>query len=295
MPHSPRRPDVRTKRASKDDGPSRLPSSEIFAANRAIGRITLAVKAAAGATRRARLHEEGALRLRCPGPPTEELEAVIVNTAGGMVGGDRFGVDIAVESGARLVITTAAAEKVYRSAGTDTTFDVTLTVASGGALAWLPQETILFNEARLRRQINVDLADHARLILAESMIFGRSGMGESVEEGLLFDRWRVRRNGRLAYAETVRLDGAVATKLAETAVAKAGVAIATVLVMPGTDDTVSAIRALGETFRGEVGASAWNGLAAIRLVAADGAVLRHDLISILTAIRGTAPPRLWHN
>jgi urease accessory protein len=269
--------------------------SEIFAANRAVGRITFAVKAMAGATRRARVHETGPLRVRCPGPAAGELEAVIVNTAGGMAGGDCFELDIEVGPGARLVVTTAAAEKIYRTLEPDTNVDVKLTAAAGGELAWLPQETILFDRARLHRTIDVDLADDARLVVVEAVIFGRSGMGERVEEGLLHDRWRVRRGGRLIYAETVRLDGEIAAKLSEPAAANGGVAIATVLVLPGDEATVAAVRALGEQWRGEVGISSWNGLAAVRLVAADGAALRHDLVAVLTAMRGTALPRLWLN
>jgi urease accessory protein len=270
-------------------------SSELFAANRAVGRIMLSVKTMAGATRRARVHESGALRVRCPGPAANELEAVIVNTSGGMAGGDCFEVDVEVGAGARLVVTTAAAEKIYRTLEPDTNVGVKLVVAPGGELAWLPQETILFDHARLRRTIDVDLAENARLILAEAVIFGRSGMGERVEAGLLHDRWRVRQSGRLIYAETVRLDREIAAKLSEPAAANGGVAIATVLVVPGDEGTVAAVRALGERFCGEVGASAWNGLAAVRLVATDGAALRRDLVAVLTALRGAALPRLWLN
>src|SRR6185295_5826133 len=97
-------------------------------------------------------------------------------------GGDRFALDIAVEPGARLVVTTAAAEKIYRSLEPDATVDVRLTVAAGGALAWLPQETILFDRARLKRTIEIALAADARLILAEAIVFGRSGMGETVDD-----------------------------------------------------------------------------------------------------------------
>jgi urease accessory protein len=272
-----------------------IPIPETFAANRAVGKIALSVRAANGVTRRARVHEHGALRVRCPGPSVDELEAVIVNTAGGMAGGDRFALDIAVERGARLVVTTAAAEKVYRTLDPDAAVDVKLTVAAGGALAWLPQETILFDRARLRRTIEVDLAADARLLLAEAVVFGRSGMGEAVDDGHLFDRWKIRRDGRLLHAEAVRLGGAIAAKLAEPAVARGGIAVATVLSVPGDDATVAAARALGETFRGEVGASAWNGLAVVRLCAIDGAALRHDLIAVLSAIRGKALPRLWLN
>src|SRR6266850_4470354 len=90
-------------------------ADEIFAANRAVSRIGFSVKAMAGATRRARVHETGALRVRCPGPAAAELEAVIVNTAGGMAGGDCFELDIEVGASAHLVVTTAAAEKIYRT------------------------------------------------------------------------------------------------------------------------------------------------------------------------------------
>jgi len=265
----------------------------IFAANRAIGRVALEAKWAEGATRRGRVHEQGAWRLRCPGPPAGELEAMIVNTAGGMAGGDQLALDFSVGPGARLLVTSAAAEKVYRTLGSETLITARLDVAPGGELAWLPQETILFDRARLRRTIEVDLAADARLLLAEAVILGRSGMGESVTEGLWLDRWRVRRAGTLLHAETVRLDGNVAAKLAQGAVAKGGVAMATVLCVPGDETMVAAARAASQNCRGEVGASAWNGLAVVRLVAPDGAALRHDLACVLTTIRGGRLPRLW--
>jgi urease accessory protein len=266
-----------------------------FAANRAVGRIALAVTANAGVTRRARVREEGSLRVRCPGSPSGELEAVIVNTAGGMAGGDRFSFDVSVAPGARLIVTTAAAEKIYRSLAPDATVDVRLDVGAGASLAWLPQETILFDRARLRRAIEIDLAPDARLLLAEAIVFGRSGMGEAVDDSRLFDRWRLRRGGRLLHAEAMRLDGAVAAKLAEPAVADGGIAVATVLVVPGDEATAARVRALAAGFRGEVGVSAWNGFALVRLCAADGAALRHDLIAVLTAMRGAALSRLWLN
>jgi urease accessory protein len=265
----------------------------VFAGNRAVGRIVMSAKLADGATRRARVLEEGALRLRCPGQPAPELQAVVINTSGGMAGGDRFELELAVGPGARLLLTSAAAEKIYRTLGPESIVAAKLTVAPGGELAWLPQETILFDRARLRRTIEIDLAGDARLLLAEAVVLGRSGMGETVTEGFLLDRWRVRRDGRLLHAETARMDGPVAASLAQSAVAKGGVAIATVLLAPGDDTMVAAVRDVSPQCRGEIGASAWNGLAVMRLVAADGAALRHDLVRVLTAIRGTKLPRLW--
>lgn len=268
-------------------------SEQIFAANRAVGSLTFDVKNVAGKTRRGRLHEAGSLRVRCPGAPAAELEAVLINTAGGVAGGDRFTLGITAGENTRLVVITAAAEKVYRTLGPDSTIDVKLNVASGAALAWLPQETILFDRARLSRTIEADVAADARLLIAEAIVFGRSGMGETVEQGALIDRWRVRRGGKLVYAETVRLDGAVASVMEQPAVAKGGVAIATVLIVPGDDAVVAAVRALQDQFSGEVGASAWNGIAAVRFVAPDGAALRRDLIHVMATVR--ALPRIWTN
>ena len=269
---------------------------DVFAGNRAVGRLAFAVAAASEASRRARVHEAGSLRVRFPNADRgNALEAVIVNTAGGMAGGDRFAIDIEVGAGAALTVTTAAAEKVYRSLGPDTSIDVKLEVGAGGALAWVPQETILFDQMRLARTIDVELARGASLLLAEAVVFGRSAMGEAVMSGSCFDRWRVRVDGTLVFAETIRLGGAIAPRLAERAIADGGVAIASVVKIPGDEASVAAVRAIDESFAGEVGASAWNGIAAARLVAADGAALHRDLVRVLMALGGTPLPRLWLN
>jgi len=268
-------------------------AEDIFAANRAEGRISLAVAADGGVTRRRRVAEQGSLRVRCPGPAGRELEAVLVNTAGGMAGGDRFAIEISAGADAQLVVGTAAAEKIYRSNGAATNVAVRLDVATGATLRWLPQETILFDRARLDRRIEVDLADGAALLLAEAVVFGRSAMGETVAQGELIDRWRIRVGGRLVFAESVRLAGAIAQKLAEPASAAGGCAIATVLALPGGETQVAAVRA--QTFAGEVGVSAWNGIAVARLVARDGAVLRRDLAAVLAALDTGPLPKLWLN
>jgi len=272
------------------------PRAEIFAANRAIGRIALSIAATSRGSRRTRVHEAGSLRVRFPnGHDAAQLDAVIVNTGGGMTGGDRFDIDIKVGAGARLAVTTAAAEKIYRSLGPDTGIGVQLAVGSGGALAWLPQETILFDRVRLNRTIDVELADNASLLLVEAVVFGRSAMGETVNYGHLFDRWRVRVGGALVFAETIRLDGAIAQRLVEAAVAAEGAAVASVLKFPGDEEAVAAIRAMQQSFVGEVGVSAWNGIAVARLITPDGAALRRDLIAVLTTWAAGPLPRLWLN
>jgi urease accessory protein len=270
-------------------------SEAIFAANRALGTITLSAHHDGRATRRQHVHEQGSLRVRFPGQPAPELAAVIVNTAGGMAGGDRFAIDITAGPNAKVTLTTTAAEKVYRSLGPLTEVEVRLRAAAGASLAWLPQETILFDQARLRRRIDVELHAGARLLLAEAVVFGRTDMGESLNDGILHDRWRVRRDGRLIYAEAVRLDGPIADRLARPAVASGSKAFATILAIPGDEASVAKVRALEPKFRGEVGASAWNEIAAVRMVARDGAALRHDLLAVLGALHDAPLPRLWRH
>ena len=270
-------------------------TSAIFAANRARGTVTFDVQQVEGRTRRRHLHESGSLRVRFPSPEAEGLSAVFVNTAGGIAGGDRFDIAIATGEGSQLAVTTAAAEKVYRAAGPAAEFNIALKVAAGSHLAWLPQETILFDRARLQRRIDIDLADSASLLLCEIVVFGRAAMGERMLNGEFVDRWRLKRGGRLVFAETVRLDGDIGEKLAKPAIANGGVAVGTALIVPGDQALVERIGELRESFGGEVGISCWNGFAMARFCAQDAAKLRADMMAVLGRASGSALPRLWLN
>jgi urease accessory protein len=268
---------------------------EIFAANRAVGSVAFGTKLSGGRTRRGDVHEAGSLRVRFPSPETHALSAVLVNTAGGVAGGDRFSVSIDTGTGSALTVTTAAAEKVYRTHGPAAVIDVSLRAEAGARLAWLPQETILFDRARLSRRIDIDLHEQASLLLAEIVVFGRTAMDETMAEGGYCDRWRMRRGGRLVFAETLQLDGDIGTKLAQRAIAGGGAAIATVLIAPGTEQTVDRIRTAASAFRAEVGISAWNGFALARFCAKDAAALRGDVMTLLAQVDAKALPRLWLN
>jgi urease accessory protein len=270
-------------------------SSAVFAANRARGAVTFDVQLKDGATRRRHLHESGSLRVRFPSPEEAGLAAVFVNTAGGVAGGDRFDIDIAAGEGSRLVITTAAAEKIYRAAGPAAEINIALKAAAGAHLSWLPQETILFDRARISRRIDIDLAESASLLLCEIVVFGRAAMGERMQSGQFVDRWRVRRGGRLVFAETVRLEGDIGEKLGCPAIAKAGIAIGTALIVPGDEALVERIRELTNSFGGEVGISAWNGFAMARFCAQDAAKLRADMMAVLGRASTERLPRLWLN
>ena len=201
-------------------------ASAIFAANRARGSVTFDVHLAEGVTRRRHLHESGSLRVRFPSPEADGLSAVFVNTAGGVAGGDRFDIDITAGEGSRLVATTAAAEKIYRAEGPAAQLNIALKAADGR-----PSRLAAAGDHPVRPRpgiapIDIDLAETASLLLCEIVVFGRSAMGERMLQGEFVDRWRLRRGGRLVFAETLRLDGDIGEKLARPAVAKGGAPLA---------------------------------------------------------------------
>lgn len=269
--------------------------SAVFAANRARGAVTFDVHARDGVTRRGRLHESGSLRVRFPSPEGDGLSAVFVNTAGGIAGGDRFDVEIAAGEGSQLTLTTAAAEKIYRAADRPAELAISLKAAAGARLAWLPQETILFDRAKVSRRIDIDLAEGASLLLCEIAVFGRAAMGERMLHGSFIDRWRLRYGGKLVFVETVRLEGDIGEKLARPAIGKGAAAIATALAVPGDQALVERIREAADRFGGEVGISAWNGFAIARFCAQDAARLRADMMAVLGRASVLPLPRLWLN
>ncbi|WP_407120710.1 urease accessory protein UreD [Bradyrhizobium sp. STM 3561] len=269
-------------------------TSGVFEANRARGAVRFDVHARDGVTRRGTLHESGSLRVRFPSPEDQGLSGVFVNTAGGVAGGDRFDIEISAADRARLTLTTAAAEKVYRAPGPAAQLNISLKAGAGAHLSWLPQETILFDRARVQRRFDIALDETASLLLCEIVVFGRTAMGERMEQGEFVDRWRMRRAGKLVLAETVRLDGDIGAKLARSAVARGGAAIGTALIVPGDEALVERIREASESCSGEVGISAWNGFAMARFCAQDAARLRAEMMAAL-ARTGAALPRLWLN
>ncbi|MCB1437343.1 MAG: urease accessory protein UreD [Rhodobiaceae bacterium] len=260
---------------------------------RAQGHSRIAFRTESGQTRLANLFQEGACKIRLPkteagAPPL----AVLINSAGGLTGGDRLSVEAQVGEGGHAVITSQACERVYRSAGGAAHFDASIKVGPGARLDWLPQETILFDHARLARRLTADLAGNARLLAVESVIFGRTSMGESVTQGSFCDRWRIRRDGRLLFADDVRFNGPIAELLGHASVLAGGCAMATVLYAgEDAEEHAGGLRAA----LGEAGAaSAWEGKLVARIAAADGQALRAVLVKALGLLSGTPLPRMWH-
>lgn len=265
---------------------------------RADGGVRLRFGKVGARTTRLEVAESGGYRARFPTAYDERCEAVLINTAGGMAGGDRAVTQIALDVGAQATVTTQAAEKIYRSQGSQTRVETRIDVADGAELAWLPQETILFSGSRLSRSLDVELAADASFIAAETLYFGRAAMGESLSRGLLRDRWRIRREGRLIFAEDLRLDGAIDASLGRKAVGQGARAAATVFAAgSGQPEKLAEIRALladDPAFAEvEAGAGILDGFLLIRLLSADAQALRRALVMLLGHLIGRALPRTW--
>lgn len=249
-------------------------------------------------------YQSGSLRLRLPrasagSPP----EAVLINTGGGLVQGDLFRQRVTWEASTAATLVSQAAEKVYRAdasdpwgeAGVEARVESRLEVGAGASAEWLPQETILFNHARLSRDMQVRLDASSRFLGVEAVVLGRTAMGETMDDGLLDDRWRIWRDGRLIYADALRLEGPVDALMGRAAIG--GGARATAVLIHVSTQASALLAPVREALDGALGlaaASAWNGMLVVRLLAPDGAVLRHDLNRALPALRdGRAPPRVW--
>jgi urease accessory protein len=264
------------------------------ARQRAKAHLRASFARAGGRTEPQRLFETGGLRWRFP-RSSAPCEAVIVNTGGGVAGGDAYRIELALSEGAEVEATTAAAEKIYRSDGAPAIIETRLALSPRARLAWLPQETVMFDGARLERRFEVDVAGAAALTLVEILVFGRLAMGEKRIDASLRDSWRIRRDGRLVFADETRLAHASAT-LDRRACGAGARALAIILtVAPDAEarlpDLRSALEAEGEGV--ETGASAFDGLVAARLLSASPSRLRAAVIASILALNGRKPPRLW--
>ncbi len=261
----------------------------------------LAVRHVHGRSRVATLFQEGAAKIRMPRVAGDPLEAVLINTAGGLTGGDRVAWEIDVGDGASATITTQACEKAYRSAAGIAKVDSRLTVGAGGRLSWLPQETIAYDGSAFSRRLDLDLAPGAEALIVEAAVFGRLAMGERTRIASFRDRWRVRRAGRLIHAEDFAIGPDVEAALGRMAVARGARAIATVLLVAA--DAGERLAAVRSIIGGAGGASAWSvgdtgpGLAGkllARLVAEDGYSLRRTLVPLIELLNGRAGlPKVW--
>lgn len=261
---------------------------------RARGRGAIVAKALDGRSRIAELFQEGAAKIRLPKTFTEEMEAVIINTAGGLTGGDRMEWSVTAGAGTFVTATTQACEKIYKASFGTAEVTTRIVAGAGSRVHWLPQESILFDNASLTRRLEVDLDDTAEFVGVEAILLGRKAMGEAMLQGTVRDRWRIRRGGRLVHAEELRLEGDVAGLTALRPVLDGQVAFAT-LIYAGPLSEVYLPRVRAALGSAQAGASQWNDKLIVRMTAADGFELRKKLIPVISVLRGGASvPKVWN-
>lgn len=270
---------------------------------RSDGALTLALACDAGGdTKIDDLYQRDPCRALFPTPePGDVFQAVMLTTSGGLAGGDRIAASIAAGENTRALVTTQAAEKVYRALAENTVFSVDISAGAGAWLEWLPQETILFDGARFRRETRISLVADAQLLAAEIVVFGRAARGERLTAGHYLDRWRVERDGRLVWRDAVGWDGDPAIALGHPAGFGGAGAMATVVV---ASPRSSQLRAMSSQTvaksRCRAGVTIVNGLLVARFLADTAQTLRSDLAQLWCTLRaeaGNLPPvlpRTWY-
>lgn len=261
---------------------------------RASGESRVAFDLRDGRTRLGDLYQRDPCRVLFPEPePGEPPQAVLLTTSGGVTDGDSLKTTIEIGPGATALATTQAAEKIYRAARGDShcAIDVAVRVGEGAVLDWLPQETIVFEGARLKRRTVAEVEPGGALLACEMVVLGRAASGERFTRGLLLDSWSVRRAGRLVWTDTLRVEG-------ETP-AGAGFgtanALATVIgVWDAPQDRFEQARAILEAAQEvRAGVTLVNGVMVARLLG-EATAVRAATIGFLTDFRGRRLPRVWH-
>jgi urease accessory protein len=265
-----------------------------------------------GQTRLSHLYQRDPLRVLFPTPePGEGPLAVLVTTSGGLVAGDRLTISLRAAAGAVAHVGTSSAEKIYRSAGpTTTTIDQAIAVGEQGWLEYLPQETILFDGARLRRQTAFNLATDAGLLSGGIIVFGRRARSERFTYGLLHEQLEVWRDGRLTWGDALHIAGDVARIMADPACFDNAAACATLLLVPPDGDLAGyvdggrAVQQQSATPGLRAGITAVNGVAVARWLTGGGEpavpALRRGFADLARHWRAAARglparlPRLWH-
>jgi urease accessory protein len=240
------------------------------------------------------VHESGGWRLRHP--RGELCEAVIVNTSGGILGGDVVNLQMVFNENAHVVITSQAAEKIYKSDRDRADMHIALKLHKKAYLAWLPQEMIFFNGASFNRRFDIDMHEDSQLTLIESNIYGRLAMGEILSQAYVRDRWRIRRNKKLIFAEDMFFEGDIVSQLNHPAIG-AGARASALIIHIGAHlgQHVENVRHIltHMIYPLECGVSTWGEVLVARLLAHDPSHLRQASQNILRYLRGHDMPRVW--
>lgn len=260
---------------------------------RAVGSATVSCKVRAGKTVLDRLHQKGSLKLLFPRSHGSAMTGVLLNTAGGITGGDCFDVTASVAAGCHLILTTQAAERAYRAQPDETgALTSRLSIARGGRIDWLPQETLLYEQSDLRRELRIDMAQDSTLLMVEPLVFGRAAMGETLHQIAFRDKIDLYRNDALVFADRTILKGDAVSTLTGTATGAGCGALANVLLAaPDAETHLDTVRAMMPANGGV--SLIRDGVLFARILATDGFALRKTLLPLIEQLGAAPPPRTW--
>ena len=262
-------------------------------------------------TRLGELYQSGSAKIRLPRRhPGEVLEAIVINTSGGLTDGDRFTLTADWTPNAVAILTTQAAERIYKSRHGNAELTTTLRIASGATAFWLPQETILFDGGRLSRLCRVHLEDNAAFLGVESVVFGRTAMGETVLTGALAEKFEIYRNNKRVWIDSFALasrpDATIADQRNRPACLGGAAASATIICTgPDPKRLLETSRNLAENTAVQMAATCREHLVIARIAAKDGSALRGPMMALLRALKAdllqdqthisspAALPRVW--
>ena len=240
-----------------------------------------------------RLHQSGSAKLMLPKTYGEMKEAVLLNTSGGITGGDQFDFTIKVEN-CSILATTQTAERLYRSNTKPAKINIMLKATKGATLHWLPQETIVFDGANVDRTIRLDMTSDSTCLLAETIILGRQAMGEEIKDCHFTDQWRLYRDGKLFHAEALRMIGDVKEQIAATAGCNNARLLSTIIYAgKDAEEKKGVIRPWLEKASSCTAASCWDDRLVIRILSPHAQSGRSDINHLLQVIRNQPLPRVW--
>ncbi|MGE0700536.1 MAG: urease accessory protein UreD [Hyphomicrobiaceae bacterium] len=279
---------------SRSEIEARQTAAEALAPVRVTGGVNARFLSDGTRTVVASVAERGGYRMTRPSTFAPHLEALQLNSAGGIAGGDRIETRYELGPGADVVHTTSSGERVYRTAGPPARLELSVLLEPGARLDWLPHQTLVYAGASLDRRIEVQMASDSRLLLVEMLTFGRPESNEGDMAVRINDQWRIRRDGRLVYAEALRFSGVLGDVLTRPAIG-GGARASAVLLLVARDapDQVDPVRRVLESDAWESGVSAWDGLLAARLLAQRPGQLVAALARAIPILSGRALPRVW--
>jgi urease accessory protein len=245
---------------------ARNPSDKDLQRAEGSGRIVLS--GSEEGTRIIDVFQRAPIRIMFPRTASAVEEAVFVNTAGGVAGGDRLETDVTALGNASIAVTSQAAEKVYRALDEPARITTKLKACEVAKLAWLPQETIVFDRGRLRRETDIELSSTAELLALEWLVLGRTAHGEDMVGGHITDSWRVKKDDRLIWADSFRITDEIFAHLHRKALLSNCRAVGTLIYSgPDTDARLEFLRDVVRSLECQCGATSVGGLIIVRFAA----------------------------